>query len=147
LCKPELFPFRCGTCRSVEDELKRESYTDASVVAVSYLVMLGYITFALAALPPPQQLLQLFVLSRAALGAGGVLIVAGAFELRGQLFWMPFDYHYRFIMSRQGCSARRRWELAGCSLLQVHRCRTASCLLQIQTLLYFRVTTCGKSFS
>lgn len=65
-------------CRSVEDELKRESYTDASVVAVSYLVMLGYITFALAALPPPQQLLQLFVLSRAALGAGGVLIVAGA---------------------------------------------------------------------
>eukprot|EP00883_Tetradesmus_obliquus_P007421 jgi/Sobl393_1/18043/SZX70998.1 len=64
--------------RSVEDELKRESYTDASVVAVSYLVMLGYITFALAALPPPQQLLQLFVLSRAALGAGGVLIVAGS---------------------------------------------------------------------
>jgi hypothetical protein len=67
-------------CRSVEDELKRESYTDASVVAVSYLVMLGYITCALAALPPPQQLLQLFVLSRAALGAGGVLIVAGAFS-------------------------------------------------------------------
>jgi hypothetical protein len=51
------------------------------VVAVSYLVMLGYITFALAALPPPQQLLQLFVLSRAALGAGGVLIVAGALRL------------------------------------------------------------------
>jgi hypothetical protein len=69
--------FWCCCCRSVEDELKRESYTDASVVAVSYLVMLGYITFALAALPPPQQLLQLFVLSRAALGAGGVLIVAG----------------------------------------------------------------------
>ncbi|KAF6262418.1 multidrug efflux transporter AcrB transmembrane domain-containing protein [Scenedesmus sp. NREL 46B-D3] len=64
--------------RSVEDELKRESYTDASVVAVSYLVMLGYITFALAALPPPQQWLQLFVLSRAALGAGGVVIVAGS---------------------------------------------------------------------
>lgn len=66
------------TCRSVEDELKRESYTDASVVAVSYLVMLGYIAFALAALPPPQQLLQLFVLSRASLGAGGVVIVAGS---------------------------------------------------------------------
>eukprot|EP00878_Enallax_costatus_P015127 GHUV01015839.1.p1 GENE.GHUV01015839.1~~GHUV01015839.1.p1 ORF type:complete len:1041 (+),score=174.75 GHUV01015839.1:474-3596(+) len=62
--------------RSVEDELKRESYTDASVVAVSYLVMLGYIALALAAIPPPQQFLQLFVLSRASLGAGGVLIVA-----------------------------------------------------------------------
>jgi hypothetical protein len=40
--------FSCYCCRSVEDELKREFYTDASVVAVSYLVMLGYITFALA---------------------------------------------------------------------------------------------------
>eukprot|EP00775_Hariotina_reticulata_P001814 gene1814-2147_t len=64
--------------RSVEDELKRESYTDASVVAVSYLVMLVYIALALAALPPPRQLQQLFVLSRASLGAGGVLIVAGS---------------------------------------------------------------------
>lgn len=64
--------------RSVEDELKRESYTDASVVAVSYLVMLGYIALALAAIPPPQQFLQLFVLSRASLGAGGVLIVASS---------------------------------------------------------------------
>ena len=51
--------------RSVEDELKRESYTDASVVAISYLVMLGYITLALAALPPPSQILHVFVLSRA----------------------------------------------------------------------------------
>eukprot|EP00879_Flechtneria_rotunda_P012269 GHRR01012815.1.p1 GENE.GHRR01012815.1~~GHRR01012815.1.p1 ORF type:complete len:1130 (+),score=344.72 GHRR01012815.1:967-4356(+) len=64
--------------RSVEDELKRESYADASVVAISYLVMLGYIALALAALPPPQQLLQVFVLSRASLGAGGVLIVASS---------------------------------------------------------------------
>lgn len=62
----------CGCCchycrcfRSVEDELKRESYTDASVVAISYLVMLGYITLALAALPPPSQILHVFVLSRA----------------------------------------------------------------------------------
>jgi hypothetical protein len=45
--------------------LKRESYTDASVVAISYLVMLGYITLALAALPPPSQFLHIFVLSRA----------------------------------------------------------------------------------
>jgi hypothetical protein len=35
------------------------------VVAVSYLVMLGYIALALAALPPPSQLLHVFVLSRA----------------------------------------------------------------------------------
>lgn len=45
--------------------MKRESYTDASVVAISYLVMLGYITLALAALPPPSQILHVFVLSRA----------------------------------------------------------------------------------
>jgi len=39
------------------------------VVAISYLVMLGYITLALAALPPPSQILHVFVLSRA---GGGV---------------------------------------------------------------------------
>lgn len=62
----------------MEDELKRESYTDASVVALSYLAMLGYISLSLAALPPPGQLLRLFVLSRGALGAGGVAIVAAS---------------------------------------------------------------------
>jgi hypothetical protein len=60
---PPTLPF-CAH-RSVEDELKRESYTDASVVAISYLVMLGYITLALAALPPASQILHVFVLSRA----------------------------------------------------------------------------------
>jgi hypothetical protein len=60
-----LFSLLLLVCRSVEDELKRESYTDASVVAISYLVMLGYITLALAALPPPSQFLHVFVLSRA----------------------------------------------------------------------------------
>ncbi|KAF8057679.1 NPC1 [Scenedesmus sp. PABB004] len=64
--------------RSVEDELRRESYTDAGVVASSYAVMLVYITLALAALPPPRQVLQLFVLSRAGLGAAGVAIVAAS---------------------------------------------------------------------
>lgn len=67
----------------MQDELTRESYTDASVVAVSYLVMLGYIALALAALPPSRQVLQLFVLSRAGLGLGGVLIVA--FSVAGAL--------------------------------------------------------------
>lgn len=38
-------------------------------MAVSYLVMLGYITLALAALPPPSQLLHVFVLSRAGTSA------------------------------------------------------------------------------
>jgi Niemann-Pick C1 protein len=37
--------------------------------------MLAYIALALGALPPPRQALQLLVLSRAGLGAGGVLIV------------------------------------------------------------------------
>ena len=40
--------------------------------------MLGYIALALAALPPARQVLQLFVLSRAGLGLGGVLIVAAS---------------------------------------------------------------------
>jgi Niemann-Pick C1 protein len=62
----------------VQDELTRESYTDASVVAISYVVMLGYIALALASLPPARQVLQLFVLSRAGLGLGGVLIVAAS---------------------------------------------------------------------
>lgn len=48
------------------------------MVAISYIVMLGYIALALGALPPPRQMLQLFVLSRASLGLGGVLIVAGS---------------------------------------------------------------------
>jgi hypothetical protein len=64
-------------CRSVEDELKRESYTDASVVAISYLVMLGYITLALAALPPASQILHVFVLSRAG-GLWRLLIMVAA---------------------------------------------------------------------
>lgn len=64
--------------RSVQDELARESYTDASVVATSYLVMLAYVALALAALPPPSQALQALVLSRAGLAAGGVLIVAAS---------------------------------------------------------------------
>jgi hypothetical protein len=62
------FPF---ATRSVEDELTRESGTDAPTVALSYLVMLIYITVALSSLPPPGQWKQLFVLSRASLGVAG----------------------------------------------------------------------------
>jgi Niemann-Pick C1 protein len=62
----------------VQDELTRESAADAGVVAASYAVMLLYIALALASLPPARQPLQALVLSRAALGAGGVLIVASS---------------------------------------------------------------------
>jgi Niemann-Pick C1 protein len=62
--------------RSVEDELKRESYADAGVVASSYAAMLIYIAVALGAVPPPSQPARVLVLSRAGLGAAGVAIVA-----------------------------------------------------------------------
>jgi hypothetical protein len=85
---------------------------------VSYLVMLGYITFALAALPPPQQLLQLFVLSRAALGAGGVLIVAGALSVAA-LFFAFLKAGFVACCCICSCSAGRHWVLAVCWLWQV----------------------------
>lgn len=68
-------------CRrsSVQDELRRESYTDAGIVAASYAAMLGYVAFALTTLPPSRRhALQLLVLSRAGLAAGGVAIVVAS---------------------------------------------------------------------
>lgn len=62
----------------MQDELKRESRADAPTVALSYLVMLAYIACALGSLPSTGRVLHVFVLSRAALGLGGVLIVAAS---------------------------------------------------------------------
>ncbi|KAK9823955.1 hypothetical protein WJX72_006638 [[Myrmecia] bisecta] len=67
-----------STERSVEDELARETYTDAGTVAISYLVMLAYIAVALGSLPRGGGPLQLLVYSRLSLGLGGVLMVAAA---------------------------------------------------------------------
>ncbi|KAJ9512863.1 hypothetical protein QJQ45_029163, partial [Haematococcus lacustris] len=65
--------------RSVQDELQRESRSDAVTVALSYAAMLLYITLALGALPPSRShLTRLLVTSRASLGLSGVLIVAGS---------------------------------------------------------------------
>lgn len=53
-----LFPHR-----SVQDELARESMSDAPTVLLSYVAMLLYIAVALGALPPSRrQALQVFVL-------------------------------------------------------------------------------------
>jgi hypothetical protein len=61
-----------------QDELTRESYTDATTVLASYGVMLAYIALALGALPPQGRLKQVFVYSRVGLGLGGVAIVAAS---------------------------------------------------------------------
>jgi Niemann-Pick C1 protein len=48
--------------RSVQDELKRESYSDAFTVALSYLAMLVYISFALGSLPARGRPMDILVL-------------------------------------------------------------------------------------
>jgi Niemann-Pick C1 protein len=62
----------------VQDELRRESYTDASVVAASYLAMLAYVALALSSLPPAHDPAGILVHSRLGLAAAGVAIVAAA---------------------------------------------------------------------
>ena len=64
--------------RSIQDEIDRETYTDMSTVALSYIVMLLYIAFALGTLPHRPSWQDVLVHSRAALGLGGVLIVAAS---------------------------------------------------------------------
>ena len=58
--------------RSVQDELDRESYTDATTVSFSYLAMFIYIAFALTKLPADVTWASTIVHSRAGLGAAGV---------------------------------------------------------------------------
>ena len=48
--------------RSVQDELARESTSDAATVAFSYLAMLLYIAVALGSLPKSYKPLEVFVL-------------------------------------------------------------------------------------
>ncbi|GMH37538.1 hypothetical protein BSKO_05411 [Bryopsis sp. KO-2023] len=65
--------------RSVQDELERESYTDATTVALSYLAMLIYVAIALSWTKQcPSQWLDLAVHSRIFLALSGVLIVGCA---------------------------------------------------------------------
>ncbi|KAI3436838.1 hypothetical protein D9Q98_006248 [Chlorella vulgaris] len=64
--------------RSVQDELARESMADVPTVLLSYFVMLLYIAVGLARFPRGASWRDMLVHSRAALGLGGVLIVAAA---------------------------------------------------------------------
>ena len=64
--------------RSIRDEIDRETYTDMGTVALSYAVMLLYIACALGTLPHRPSWRDALVHSRAALGLGGVLIVAAS---------------------------------------------------------------------
>ena len=64
--------------RSIRDEIDRETYTDMGTVALSYIVMLLYIACALGTLPHRPSWRDVVVHSRAALGLGGVLIVAAS---------------------------------------------------------------------
>ncbi len=64
--------------RSIRDEIDRETYTDMSTVALSYIVMLLYIACALGTLPHRPSWRDVLVHSRAALGLGGVLIVGAS---------------------------------------------------------------------
>lgn len=57
--------------RSVQDELNRESYTDAFTVAASYVAMFVYISFAMTQAPKGVSWQSLLVHSRAGLSAAG----------------------------------------------------------------------------
>lgn len=74
---------------SVQDELARESFTDVTTVALSYLAMFVYIAVALSRAPPSPPaadgaprgaptLLERAVYSRAGLAAAGVCVVAAS---------------------------------------------------------------------
>ncbi|RWS22853.1 hypothetical protein B4U80_06114, partial [Leptotrombidium deliense] len=61
--------------RSVEDELERQSQSDVSTIAISYLVMFAYVSIALGQFT---SFSRLFVDSKICLGLTGVLIVLGS---------------------------------------------------------------------
>ena len=58
--------------RSVEDEIERQSRSDVVTIALSYLVMFGYVSLSLGQYIKPS---RIFVDSKMALGLAGVLIV------------------------------------------------------------------------
>lgn len=65
--------------RSVQDELERESNADALTIAISYLVMLLYVSVALSWRSKKySSWWHLFVHSRFSLAVGGVLVVAAS---------------------------------------------------------------------
>jgi Niemann-Pick C1 protein len=67
-----------STERSVEDELKRESGTDAGTVALSYGVMLLYVALALGKIPRGATWRTAAVHGKSLLALGGVAAVAAA---------------------------------------------------------------------
>lgn len=63
--------------RSIQDEIERESKSDAFTILISYMFMFGYIAFALGQYQVTgNNLCSLLVHSKAMLGVAGVLIVA-----------------------------------------------------------------------
>ena len=55
-------PYPSPPFRSVQDELRRESYSDAVTIAASYAAMLLYIALALGSLPSCSAPLEVLVL-------------------------------------------------------------------------------------
>lgn len=63
--------------RSIQDEIERESKSDAFTILISYMFMFGYIAFALGQYQVTgNNLCSLLINSKAMLGVAGVLIVA-----------------------------------------------------------------------
>ncbi len=69
--------------RSIQDEISRESFADASTVAWSYAAMLAYVSVALASIPASAVVRMgwgraILLHSKVGLGVGGVAIVLAA---------------------------------------------------------------------
>jgi Niemann-Pick C1 protein len=63
--------------RSIQDEIDRESKSDAFTILISYMFMFGYVAFALGQYQVTgNNLCSLLVHSKVMLGVAGVLIVA-----------------------------------------------------------------------
>ena len=106
--------------RSIRDEIDRETYTDMGTVALSYAVMLLYIACALGTLPHRPSWRDVLVHSRAALGLGGVLIVAasvvGALGLCSAFgLWSALiNLEVRACALPAGCAAHRLSQSLAC---------------------------------
>ncbi|XP_033640413.1 NPC intracellular cholesterol transporter 1-like [Asterias rubens] len=63
--------------RSIEDEINRESFSEVTTIAGSYILMFGYVAIALGKFPY-HRMHRIFVESKIVLGLSGVLIVLGS---------------------------------------------------------------------
>ncbi|KAF4517183.1 hypothetical protein B566_EDAN005615 [Ephemera danica] len=81
--KPEWLEVAFTSERSIEDELERESKSDVSTIAVSYIIMFLYIALALGQIRTCERLL---VDSKVTLGLGGVIIVLASVACSVGLF-------------------------------------------------------------